>query len=58
MLCGRPAGDVTDSFVFSGNDNLVRDVMAGGKWVVRDGVHFHEQAISARYKRAIRDLNR
>ena len=46
-----------DSFVFSGNDNPIRDVMAGGKWVVRDGVHFHEQEITARYKKTIRAMN-
>ena len=57
LLYGKPAQDVIDSLVFSGNDNLVKDVMAGGKWVVRDGVHFHEQEISARYKKTIKELN-
>ena len=57
LLYGKPAQVVTDSFVFSGNDNLIRDVMAGGKWVVRDGVHFREREISTRYKKTIRELN-
>ena len=57
LLYGKPAHEITDSFVFSGNDNLVRDVKAGGKWVVRDGVHINEQDISARYKKAIKELN-
>lgn len=57
LLYGKPASDVLDSFVFSGNDNLIRDVMAGGKWVVRDGVHLREQEITARYKKTIKELN-
>ena len=57
LLYGKPTQYVTDSFVFSGNDNLIKDVMAAGKWVVRDGVHFHEQEISTRYKKAIKELN-
>lgn len=57
LLHGKPASDVLDSFVFSGNDNVIKDVMAGGKWVIRDGVHLREQEISARYKRTIRELN-
>ena len=57
LLYGKPAHEITDSFVFSGNDNLVRDVKAGGKWVVRDGVHVNEQEISARYKKAMKELN-
>ena len=57
LLYGKPTQDVIDSFVFSGNDNLIKDVMAAGKWVVRDGVHFHEQEISTRYKKTIKELN-
>ena len=58
LLYGKPAEDVIDSFIFSGNDNPVRDVKAGGKWVVRDGVHVNEREISARYKKTIEELNR
>lgn len=57
LLYGKPAQDVIDSFVFGGNDNLVKDVKAGGKWVVRDGVHFNECEISSRYKRVVKELN-
>ena len=57
LLYGKPGQAVVDSFVFSGNDNLIRDVMAGGNWVVRDGVHFREREISARYRKTIRELN-
>ena len=57
LLYGIPAGDVLDSLVFSGNDNLIRDVMAGGQWVVRDGVHIREQEIVTRYRKVIKELN-
>ncbi len=57
LLYRKSECDMLDSFVFSGNDNPIRDVMAGGKWVVRDGVHFHEQEITARYKKTIRAMN-
>ena len=57
LLYGKPAGDILDSFIFSGNDNLIRDVMAGGKWVIRDGVHLREYEITTRYKKTIRELN-
>ena len=57
LLYGKPAQEIIDSFVFSGNDNPVKNVKAGGQWVVRDGVHVNEQGISARYKKTIRELN-
>ena len=57
LLYGKPTQDVIDSLVFSGNDNLIKDVKAAGKWVVRGGVHCHEQEISTRYKKAIKELN-
>ena len=57
LLYGKPAQEIIDSFVFSGNDNLVKNVKAGGQWVVRDGVHVNEHGISARYKKTIKELN-
>src|SRR5206468_9826484 len=38
-LDGVDAADVLNRFLFCGNDNLVRDVLAGGRWVVRGGRH-------------------
>ncbi|HEY0489791.1 MAG TPA: formimidoylglutamate deiminase [Telluria sp.] len=57
-LDGTDAADVLGSFVFCGNDNLVRDVMVGGRWVVRDGVHMAQGAITQRYKRVLTELRR
>lgn len=36
-IAGRAGDAALDSWLFAGNANPVRDVMAGGRWVVRDG---------------------
>jgi formimidoylglutamate deiminase len=55
-LDGLAAADVLGRFLFAGNDNLVRDVLAGGQWVVKNGMHFQQDAIAHRYKLAIHQL--
>jgi formimidoylglutamate deiminase len=55
-LDGAAAADVLGSFVFCGNDNLVKDVLAGGQWVVRDGRHMAQAAITRRYKQVVAEL--
>jgi formimidoylglutamate deiminase len=55
-LDGAEAGEVLGRFLFCGNDNLVRDVLAGGRWVVRDGRHMAQDAIARRYKDAVCQL--
>ena len=55
-LAGVAPGDVLGTFVFCGNDNLVRDVMAGGRWVVRDRQHVAQAAIAQRYMHTIAEL--
>jgi formimidoylglutamate deiminase len=50
------SGEVLGRFLFCGNDNLVRDVLAGGQWVVRDGRHVDQDAIARRYTQAVRQL--
>ncbi|MDC8758564.1 formimidoylglutamate deiminase [Janthinobacterium fluminis] len=57
-LCGVALQDVLGSFIFCGNDNLVRDVLAGGRWVVRQQRHVAQDAITARYKRTLAELRR
>ena len=48
--------DVLGTFIFCGNDNLVKDVLAGGRWVVRDGRHIAQAAIAQRYMHTIAEL--
>ena len=56
LLAGRAQDLLLDSLVFSGNANPLRDVMVGGRWVVRDGHHHDEEAIAARYRKTVAAL--
>jgi len=56
LLAARDTQSVIDSFLFAGNTPLVRDVMCGGEWVVRDFRHRDEERIAARYKHTVREL--
>jgi formimidoylglutamate deiminase len=47
---------VLDTFLFAGNTPLVRDVMAGGEWVVRDFLHRDRDRIAADYRAAVESL--
>jgi formimidoylglutamate deiminase len=49
-LYGRNGDDLIDSWIFSGNVNLVRDVYIGGNRVITDGHHANEEAIAGNYR--------
>lgn len=55
-LDGVSDTDVLGRLLFCGNDNLVRDVLAGGHWVVQRGRHVAQEAIGRRYRQAIQGL--
>ena len=55
-LDGVRDADVLGRLVFCGNDNLVRDVLAGGRWVVQGGRHMAQEAIGRRYRQALQQL--
>ncbi|QNA97750.1 formimidoylglutamate deiminase [Massilia sp. Se16.2.3] len=55
-LEGALETDVLGRLVFCGNDNPVRDVLAGGRWVVQGGRHMAQEAIARRYREAINQL--
>ena len=55
-LDGVLDADVLGRLVFCGNDNLVRDVLAGGRWVVQGGRHMAQEAIGRRYRQALQQL--
>ncbi|WP_020651891.1 formimidoylglutamate deiminase [Massilia niastensis] len=55
-LDGVQEADVLGRFLFCGNDNLVRDVLCGGRWVVQGGRHVAQDAIAQRYRQAINEL--
>jgi formimidoylglutamate deiminase len=47
---------VMNTLIFSGNDNLVRDVVVGGKTVVSAGRHLQQAQIQAAFVRCMRQL--
>lgn len=56
LLAARTEKSTLDSFLFAGNTPLVRDVMTGGRWQVRDFRHRDEVRIAARYQQAVTAL--
>lgn len=56
LLAARDTRSVMDALVFAGNAPLVRDVMAGGRWVVRDFIHHDEARIASRYRATVETL--
>lgn len=57
LLAGRDQSNLIDSWIFSGNSSLVRDVMVNGEWVVRDFRHRDEARIASRYRAVIARLH-
>jgi formimidoylglutamate deiminase len=49
-LAVQPVDAMVDAAIFGPCRAPVRDVMVGGRWVVRDGRHPHEDAVLARYR--------
>lgn len=55
-LVGREGAAVLDSWIFSGTDNPVRDVMVGGEWMVRAGRHPREEAVASAFRGVVRGV--
>jgi formimidoylglutamate deiminase len=55
-LADRHGEKIMDAFLFNGESRTVKNVMVGGKWVVRDGRHHDEQAIEARFRKLQKQL--
>ncbi len=49
-LYGRRGDELLDSWIFSGNETLVRDVYVGGKKVIDAGHHAREDEIARAYR--------
>jgi formimidoylglutamate deiminase len=56
LLAARDEADVIDTFLFAGNTPLVRDVMVGGAWRVRDYTHVAEARAAVDYRRTVEKL--
>ncbi len=49
LLAGGSDDHILDRFIFSGNVNPVRDVMIGGKWIIRDKKHTGTEMITEKF---------
>ena len=56
-LAGTQEDDLLDAWVFSGQGNPLRQVVVGGKTVVRQGRHIHAEAIARDYRAAMKRLS-
>lgn len=56
LLVGRHEDRLLDSWIFAGNAPVVRDVMVGGQWVVRDGSHREAKRIAREYRAVVQRL--
>lgn len=56
VLAARDGDRLVDSWLFAGIGNPVRDVMVGGRFVLRDGRHEDEAAIAAAYGKTLAHL--
>ena len=55
-MAARSGDAIANALIFSGSSGLVRDVMVGGRWVVRDTRHAAEDAAAEAYKRTLEEL--
>ncbi|WP_426115165.1 formimidoylglutamate deiminase [Massilia sp. PWRC2] len=55
-LADAAASEVMGLFLFAGNDNLVRDVLVGGRWVIEGGRHAAQDQVASRYRAALAQL--
>jgi len=53
LTYGRAGDRLVDALVFAGNENLVRHVLVGGRWQVRDGRHAAEAEVATAYRRVL-----
>jgi formimidoylglutamate deiminase len=56
ILAGRSGDVLLDTLVFAGTAYLMRDVMVGGTWVVREGRHLRRDAIAEAWRATITNL--
>jgi formimidoylglutamate deiminase len=56
-MIGREKDDAIDTWIFSGGNAAVKDVIVGGKHVVKDRHHFDEDRIQNRFTETVRRLS-
>lgn len=55
-LSGHPGDMVLDTWIFAGDDRMVRDVWSAGRHLVQGGQHIAREAITAAYRQAVAPL--
>jgi formimidoylglutamate deiminase len=55
-VAGRSGDAVANALVFSGSEDLVRDVMVAGRWIVQQKHHAAEEAAASRYRDTVKLL--
>lgn len=56
-LAGRTKDQLIDSFIFAGDDHLVRDVWSAGRHLVSGGRHIEHNKISSNYRTTLASLH-
>ncbi len=56
LLYARPPEQVLDSLIFAGNSNLIKDVMVGACWQVKDARHKQEDEIVFAFNKVMHEL--
>ncbi|MCT4610400.1 MAG: formimidoylglutamate deiminase [Pelagimonas sp.] len=55
-LTGNKGDTLLDSYIFAGDDRMVKDVWSAGRHMVQNGQHSNKDKIVAAYRKAMRDL--
>lgn len=55
-LIGRTGDTILDTYIFAGDDRMVRDVWSAGRHVVTEGRHIAHDAITSRYRNVMEQL--
>ncbi|WP_339862310.1 formimidoylglutamate deiminase [Thalassospira alkalitolerans] len=55
-LIGRTGDTILDTYIFAGDDRMVRDVWSAGRHVVTEGRHIAHDAIAGRYRKVMEQL--
>ena len=56
-FAGRSPDQILDTWIFSGPDNPVQNVVAGGRHVVHDGIHPAMESASRAYREMVNALD-
>ena len=57
-IVGTADDGALDHLIFAGGSAAIRDVMVGGRWVVKDGRHALEPALAAPFRKLMRERAR